>query len=154
MNNEFKLTDVLAAIDLDGKDVWEELTEEQKKSVGFFTLNRFISSVQGSRDLKEHYLVVGNERYNKNLFAIISKHPKLAWQSACSCSHDSRRIMYHEYIKMEKTKDKKTQLLLQFFPNMKLNDIETLAAITTNKDIKQYCEDLGWDKKDINAIKL
>jgi hypothetical protein len=33
-------------------------------------------------------------------------------------------------------------------------DVETLAAITTAKEIKKYCEDLGWDKKAINGIKL
>jgi hypothetical protein len=37
---------------------------------------------------------------------------------------------------------------------MKQNDITTLAAITTDKEIKQYCENLGWDKKAINGIKL
>jgi hypothetical protein len=37
---------------------------------------------------------------------------------------------------------------------MKRSDIATLAAISTDKEIKQYCEDLGWDKKAINGIKL
>jgi hypothetical protein len=37
---------------------------------------------------------------------------------------------------------------------MKINDVETLAAVTTDKEIKQYCESLGWDKKAINALKF
>jgi hypothetical protein len=37
---------------------------------------------------------------------------------------------------------------------MKLSDIETLAAITTDKEIKEYAKDLGWDKKQIADIKL
>jgi hypothetical protein len=37
---------------------------------------------------------------------------------------------------------------------MKYADIETLAAITTTDEIKEYCEGLGWDKKAINGIKL
>jgi hypothetical protein len=37
---------------------------------------------------------------------------------------------------------------------MKHNDIETLAAITTDKEIKEYCQDLGWDKKQIAELKL
>jgi hypothetical protein len=37
---------------------------------------------------------------------------------------------------------------------MKHNDIETLATITTDKEIKEYCADLGWDKKEINGLKL
>lgn len=154
MSNEFKLKDVLAAVDLDGKEVWDELTDEQKKSVVFFTLNRYISNVQGSRELKEHYLIVGNERFNKNLFAIMSKHPKLAWQSACSCSHESRKIQYHEWIGLKRDKDKKLEFLSELFPNMKWNDLETLSSMTTEKEIKKYCEDLGWDKKQVNGIKL
>jgi len=154
MSSEFKLKDILAAVDLDGKEVWDELTEEQKKSVVFFTLNRYISNVQGSRELKEHYLLVGNERFNKNLFAIMSKHPKLTWQLACSCSHESRKIQYHEWLGIKKEKNKKVSFLAELFPNMKIQDVETLAAITSDKDIKQYCESLGWDKKQIHAIKL
>ena len=38
-----KLNDILAAVDLNGKEVWDDLTEEQRKSVVFFTLNRYIS---------------------------------------------------------------------------------------------------------------
>lgn len=154
MASEFKLKDILAAVDLDGKDVWDELTDEQKKSIVFFTLNRYISNVQGSRELKEHYLLVANERFNKNLFPIISKHPKLTWQSACSCSHESHRIQYHEWLGVKKEKNKKVSFLADLFPDMKMSDVETLAAVTTDKEIKNYCELLGWDKKQINAIKL
>lgn len=154
MSNDFKLKDILAAIDLDGKDVWDELTDEQKKSVVFFTLNRYISNVQGSRELKEHYLLVGNERFNKNLYSIMSKHPKLTWQLACSCSHESKKIQYHEWIGLKKEKDKKLSFLAEIFPEKKMSDLETLSKITTDKEIKQYCESLGWDKKQINAIKF
>ena len=154
MSSDFKLKDILAAVDLDGKEVWDELTEEQKKSVVFFTLNRYISNVQGSQELKEHYLLVGNERFNKNLFAIMSKHPKLAWQLACSCSHESRKIQYHEWLGLKKEKNKRVSFLAELFPNMKIQDVETLAAMTSDKEIKHYCESLGWDKKQIHAIKL
>jgi hypothetical protein len=37
---------------------------------------------------------------------------------------------------------------------MKRADIETLAEITTDQEIKQYCENLGWDKKQIHGLKL
>jgi hypothetical protein len=37
---------------------------------------------------------------------------------------------------------------------MKMSDVETLAVITTDKEIKEYAKDLGWDKKQINAIKF
>jgi hypothetical protein len=154
MEEDFKLKDILAAIDLDGKEVWDELTDQQRKSIVFFTLNRYISNVQGSRELKEHYLVVGNERFNKNLFSLLSSHPKLVWQLACSCAHESKKIQYHQWLGLKREKDKKVSFLLELFPHKKLADIETLAKLVNEKEIKQYCESLGWDKKQVNAIKL
>jgi hypothetical protein len=94
-----------------------------------------------------------NELYNKN-WAEISKHPKLQWLTLTACSHESRKSHFHEWIPLKKEKNKKTEFLSNLFPNMKRSDIETLAAISTDKEIKQYCEDLGWDKKDINGLKF
>jgi hypothetical protein len=37
---------------------------------------------------------------------------------------------------------------------MKMSDIETMAKLTSEKEIKAYCEKLGWDKKQVSAIKL
>ena len=70
------------------------------------------------------------------------------------CSHESKKTQFHEWIPLKKEKNKKEEFLAEIFPNMKRSDIETLAAITTDKEIKKYCEELGWDKKEINGIKL
>jgi len=149
-----KLNEILAAVDLNGKEVWDDLTEEQRKSVVFFTLNRYLSSVQGSREEKEHFVLLGNERFNKNLFLLLNKHPKLLWQLACSCGHESKNVFFHKWLKLNKAKNKKEEFLASLFPNMKRTDVETLASVTTDKEIKEYCKDLGWDKKQVNDIKL
>ena len=154
MSDKLSLNDVLGAVDLDGKEIWDDLSESQQKSIVFYTLNRYISSVVGSREVQEHYLLVGNERYNKNLFAVLSKHPKLCWQLACSCSHESKKIYRHQWLSLKKEKNKKESFLAELFPDAKLSDIEMLAKETTTKEIKQYCESLGWEKKQINAIKF
>jgi len=57
-------------------------------------------------------------------------------------------------MKLNKSKNKKAEFLGNLFPNMKSEDLETMAEITTDKEIKEYCKELGWDKKEINAIKL
>jgi hypothetical protein len=164
MATEFKLQDILAMVDCDGKEVWDELTDDQRKSVVFYTLNRYISNVvppskpfhrgkTPTLEEVEDFVLNCNEFFNKNLFAIISKHPKLTWLSACSCNFKAQ-LFNHEWISLKKEKDKKLEFLAELFPNMKRSDLETLSAITTDKDIKRYCEDLGWDKKQINGIKL
>ena len=39
--DKFPVKDVLASIDLNGKGVWKELSDEERKSVGFWLLNRY-----------------------------------------------------------------------------------------------------------------
>lgn len=148
--------DMIPAVDMGIKELWDAATDEGRKEIkgDFWNLNRYISSVKSNnRELQEHFVLTTNEFYNKN-WAAIQNHPKLVWQTLCLCSHESRKTQFHEWIPLKKEKNKKEEFLSQLFPNMKRADVETLAKITTDKEIKKYCEDLGWDKKQINAIKL
>jgi hypothetical protein len=148
--------DMIPAVDMGIKELWDAASEEGQKEIkgDFWTLNRYISNVKSNnRELQEHYLLTTNEYYNKN-WNDIQKHPKLVWQTLCRASHESKKAQFHEWIPLKKEKNKKEEFLAELYPNMKRADIEALAAITTDKEIKQYCEGLGWDKKAINAIKL
>jgi hypothetical protein len=147
---------LIPAIDQGGYDIWDLLDEDQKKSAkgDFWNFNRYISNVKSTdRELQEHFVLTTNEFYNKN-WNDIQKHPKLVWQTICLCSHESKRTYYHEWIPLKRQKNKKEEFLAELFPSMKWQDIETMAKITDDKEIKQYCESLGWDKKQINAIKF
>lgn len=148
--------EIIPAVDMDLKELWDAATDEGRKEIkgDFWNLNRYISNVKSSnKELQEHYLLTVNEFYNKNWNAI-QKHPKLVWQTLCLCSHPSKKPQFHEWIPLKKQKNKKVEFLSELFPNMKISDVETLATVTTDKEIKQYCESLGWDKKEINAIKF
>lgn len=148
--------DMIPAVDMGIKELWDAATEEGKKEIkgDFWNLNRYISSVKSNnRELQEHFVLTTNEYYNKN-WAVIQNHPKLVWMSLCLCSHEDKKTQFHEWIPLKKEKNKKVEFLGTLFPNMKQSDLETLSTITTDKEIKKYCEDLGWDKKQINAIKL
>lgn len=147
---------LIPAIDQGGFDIWDLLDEDQKKSAkgDFWNFNRYISNVKSNdRELQEHFVLTTNEFYNKN-WNDIQKHPKLVWQTICLCSHESKRTYYHEWIPLKRQKNKKEEFLAELFPSMKWQDIETMAKITDDKEIKHYCESLGWDKKQINAIKF
>jgi hypothetical protein len=147
---------IIPAIDQGGYDIWDIFDDDQKKSAkgDFWTLNRYISNVKTSnREHQEHFLLTTNEFYNKN-WNEIQKHPKLVWQTLCLCSHESKKTFFHEWIPLKKQKNKKIEFLAELFPDTKMSDIETMALITTDKEIKEYCATLGWDKKQINAIKF
>ena len=148
--------DIIPSVDMGIKELWDAATEEGKKEIkgDFWTLNRYISNTKSSnRELKEHFVLTVNEFYNKN-WANIQQQPKLVWQSLCLCSHESKKTQFHEWIPLKKQKNKKEEFLAELFPNMKLSDVAALAEITDVKEIKKYCEDLGWDKKQVDAIKL
>jgi len=116
--------------------------------------NRYISNLKSNnKELQELFLLTTNEFYNKH-WNDIQKHPKLVWQTLCMCSHESKKTQFHEWIPLKKQKNKKVEFLSELFPNMKIADVETLATVTTDKEIKEYCATLGWDKKQVNAIKF
>jgi hypothetical protein len=148
--------DMIPAVDMGIKELWDAVDDDGRKEIkgDLWNLNRYISSVKSNnRELQEHFVLTVNEFYNKN-WAEIQKHPKLVWLTLCMCSHESKKTHFHEYVPLKKEKNKKEQFLADQFPNMKISDVETLASITTDKEIKKYCEDLGWDKKEINGLKL
>lgn len=148
--------DMIPAVDMGLKELWDAATEEGRKEIkgDLWNLNRYISNVKSSnKELQEHYLMTVNEFYNKN-WNDISQHPKLQWLTLAMCSHESKKTQFHEWLPLKKEKNKKEEFLAAQFPTMKRADIEALAAITTDKEIKEYCESLGWDKKEINGLKL
>ena len=79
MADKLPLKDILGAIDMNAKEVWDELTDEQRKAVSFFLLNRYCSVVKGKREAQELAVFKTNEYYNKNYFTV-AKHQKLLWQ--------------------------------------------------------------------------
>jgi hypothetical protein len=148
--------DIIPAVDMGMKELWDAVSPEGQKEIkgDLWNLARYISNVKSNnREIQEHFLLTVNEFYNKNWNAI-KGHPKLQWMSLCACSHESKKTFYHEYLPLKRQRNKKEEFLAELFPKMKFSDIETLSAITTEQEIKEYCEGLGWDKKTISGIKL
>ena len=142
------IKDILAAIDMGAKDVWDELSDEEKKQVSFWLLNRYVSSVSGNRDVQELAVFKTNEYYNKN-YMEVSKHPKLMWQLLCM-SGNTGKIEYHSWIGHKKKNgdnSKGVKLLEQIYHNMKQDEVELLARLSTKKELKELAEEHGIDVK-------
>ena len=107
------IKDILAAIDMGAKNVWNELNEEERKQVSFWLLNRYISAVQGSTDDQALAVFKTNEYYNKN-YMIASKHQKLMWQLLCM-SGNTQKIEYHPWIGFKKNLQILQQVQLNYF---------------------------------------
>jgi len=146
------IKDILAAVDMGAKSVWDELGDDERKQISFWLLNRYISAVQGSRDKQELAVFKTNEYYNKNWNVLGMKHPKLQWQLLCQAG-GTGKIEFHPWIGLKQKKSansKVTKFLQDRFPNMKQDEVELLARISTTKEIKEYAESLGMDKKDVD----
>ena len=145
------LNEIFMAMDMDAKGAFDEWSDEERKELNFWLLNRYASSVAGSRDAKEWAVVSTNEYYNKNWNILGTRHPKLQWQLLCATHNASRKSRQHVWqgLKQKGGDVKVVKWLKEMFPNMKEDEVDLLAKLSTTKELKQYAEDLGMDKKDV-----
>ena len=138
-------------MDMDAKGAFDEWADEERKELNFWLLNRYASSVAGSRDAKEWAVVSTNEYYNKNWNILGTRHPKLQWQLLCATHNASRKSRQHVWqgLKQKGGDVKVVKWLKEMFPNMKEDEVNLLATISTKQELKQYAEDHGLDKKDV-----
>lgn len=156
MSEKIELKEKLAAVDMNLKSLWDELDDEQRKSLKneFYILNRYVSNVKSSdRDIQEHFVLAVNEYFNKH-WNILQKHPQLLWQLLCMCGYESKKIFYHEWIgyKRKKTNNKIDKFLSEMYPNMKDDEITLLASINTLAECKALAKDHGFDEKQIEKM--
>ncbi len=156
MTEKIELKDKLAAVDLGARNLWDDINDDQRKSLKqeFFILNRYISNVKGqTRETQEHFVLTVNEYFNKH-WNTLQKHPKLMWQLLCMCSHESKKIFFHEWIGYKKKKgdSKRIKFLEEKFPHLKDDELELLAEMTELSELKQLAEDYGYSKQEIAKL--
>ena len=147
MSDKLNISNEMAQFDRKNRNFYDELTDEEKKKFSNYLMIRWGSSVQGSQDLQEFYVIATNERLNKHFFSI-NKHPKLQWLCATSVS-PGMGIHRHTWIAPKKKEAGATgfkKQLAELFPNKKMDEIELLAAITTKKELDAYLKQLGREK--------
>ena len=68
MNTKRKLplNEIFMAMDMNGKGAFDEWSDEERKELNYWLLNRYASSVAGTREAKELAVVLTNQNYNKN----------------------------------------------------------------------------------------
>ena len=126
------------------RNFYDSLTDEERKKFSNYLMIRWGSSVHGSRELQEFYVVATNERLNKHFYAV-NRHPRLQWLMATSVS-PGMGVHRHQWIapkKKEAGSSEVKKTLMQLYPTMKMSDIETLTAITDPKELKQHLKNMG-----------
>ena len=153
MSDKIELKEKIAFVDLNVRADWDEMTPEQQKSLKseYFILNRYISNVKGqSRELQEHFVLTVNEYFNKH-WNDLQKHPKLMWLLLCMCSYNGEKTFYHEWLGNKKKAGggKKMKFLEEIYPSRKRDELELLAQLSTDKDLKELARKHGMDEATI-----
>lgn len=153
MSDKLTIKDETAAIDMGARDLWDNFTEDQKKQISFFLLNRYASSIKTTdREAQELAVFKTNEYFNKYFFNL-SKHPKLLWYLVCMTGN-GEKIYFHEWIGHKKKSDdnKFLKVLEQLFPDMKDDELELLATMTDKSEIKEYAKSLGMTDEELKKL--
>ena len=139
LSDKLPLNTVLAAIDKKDYDFYDRLSDDHKKQVAPFLLNRYVSLVKGNADLAAYYLMAGNQRVNSQYFEL-AKHPKLVWQLLCTVS-PGMGTQFHQWVghkkKDKNSKDKNRKYIEQLHPTAKSDELDMLVELYTDKDIKE-----------------
>lgn len=147
--DKLSIQNEMTCFDRKDRDFYDSLTDEERKKFSNYLMIRWGSAVQGSRELQEFYVISTNERLNKHFFAM-SRHPKLQWLMASSVS-PGMGVHRHQWIapkKKDAGSNEVKKILLALYPNMKITDIETLAALVDKKELKEYLREHGNPDKD------
>jgi hypothetical protein len=148
MSDKLNIANEMRQFDRKTRSFYDELTPEERKKFSNYLMIRWGSSVEGSRELQEFYVIATNERLNKHFFDV-SRHPKLQWLMATSVSPEMGTPR-HPWIapkKKEAGLSAKRKALMAIYPHLKDDEIDVMAQITTQKEIDEYNRAAGNDKK-------
>ena len=105
-----------------------------------------MSSVSGNREKQELAVFKTNEYYNKNWAVLGNKEAKLQWLILCQCGNTGRKE-FHPWIGLKRTSSKEVEFLKKIYPNMKEDEAELLARISTKKELKELAKEHDIDIK-------
>jgi len=148
MSDKLNIGNEMRQLDQKNRSFYDELTPEEKKKFSTFLMLRWGSCIEGSRELQEYYVQSTNHYLNKHFFAL-SKHPKLQWLCATAVSPDMGS-MRHNWIAPKKKEAGASAIkkqLREFFPHLKDDEIDLLAAITDKKELNAYIRAHGNETK-------
>jgi hypothetical protein len=152
MTDKLNIANEMRAFDTKDRNFYKSLTDEERKKFSNFLMIRWGSSVQGSAELQQYYLLSCNENLNKHFFDL-AKYPELQWLSATTVS-PGMGTFRHDWIKQKKresSSSKTIKFLRQLYPDYKEDELELLAKINSAEDLKQLARKHGWDDRRIKA---
>lgn len=146
------LDKLLPAIDRKDYNWWSTLTAEQQEGFSSWLYMRYASSVQHSDpDFPRYYLQSVNQHVNKH-FNIIRRHPQLVYLLLCAASPGIGTQRHNFLPPGKKGKaNKRNALFAKLYPLCNEEELDILAQVNTDEDLREYMLDAGWTDKEIAA---
>ena len=135
----------MAAFDRKDRAYYDKFTDEERKQFSTYLMLRYGASVGGNADMQAYYLMATNKYVNKHFFDL-NKHTKLQWLM-CTVVSPKMGNQFHYWLAAKKkegtSNNKARKFLSELYPNMKSDEVELLARISTKKELKQLAEEHG-----------
>jgi hypothetical protein len=150
--DKLNIANEMRAFDNKDRGFYKNLTDEERKKFSNYLMIRWGSSVQGSTELQQYYLLSCNENLNKHFFDL-ARYPELQWLAATTVS-PGMGTFRHDWVKQKKREgsaNKAVKFLRQIYPEYKEDELELLAKINTVDDLKQLAREHGWDDRRIKS---
>ena len=128
-------------------DFYDKLSDQEKKEFSPYVLMRYVSNVQGDRDIQEWFVEMTNELVNKNHWDLSKNHKALLWKLFAACGAGVN--CYHPYLKANSKEkaNKIEKLIAELNPAMKMAEVKMLAKMMTKQDKEELFDKMGFDKK-------
>ena len=149
--DKLSLANELRQLDSKNRKFYDELDDTEQKKFSTYLMMKYSANVEGSTDFQEWYLRASNERVNQNFFDL-GRHPKLQWL-LCTTVSPGMGSQRHYWLANKKndspTKTKAIKFFARLYPHMKMDELELLASLNTDKEIKNFAVELGMSESDI-----
>ena len=143
--DKLSIQNEMSCFDRKDRGFYDSLTDEERRKFSNYLMVRWGSSVSGSRELQEFYVIATNERLNRHFFSL-GQHPKLQWLLATTVS-PGLGPQRHQWIAPKKKEGGESSAirkrLAELYPAMKSDDIAAWAQLVSKKELQQYEREHG-----------
>lgn len=146
---KFDIFTVLNQITKGNTRYLDSYKDEELKELSPFVIQKWIRGA--SKNLELHLLLT-NALCNPYVFSL-QKHPKLLYKALCAANGFDDGARY-SFIKKpsQKSSTQSVKVVMEYYGYPKEHAVDALN-ILSNSDVVEMAEELGYDKKELDAIK-
>jgi len=139
---------VIPALDRRDKKFYGKLNDEQKKDISIWTLTRWMSSTRANSDIQIcNVNTIVNSRAK-----FLTKHKELQWMLLAMSG--TGKPVKHDWVAPPKgiKKNRVEETILQYFPNLRTDELDLFQKINTVEDLENFLVDNGFSDKEIEDL--